>query len=272
MQTLAQYALLGSLLAGAAGALVIATLTLQHGFKRAVSAGADESPEDTARRQRIIRLADTVAVLCFAVSAGLGVVGVMQHTRAVTPAIAAGEETRVAERLEALEHRFAAAPTPDWRAFDERIARIESRLGSVEDRAAVAERRAIASEQLARERRDARPRTAPVATAPSTPRYIAPQARSAPSASPRLSSPTEALVVPESTPPAQPDVAPRPVASATSAAVMSREPARPRAEPPAPSSFSEKVRRDWTTVKDAARRGGEEWREGWDRMKGLFGY
>src|SRR5207244_1913737 len=133
----------------------------------------------------------------------------------------------------------------------------ESRLGSVEDRAAVAERRAIASEQLARERRDARPRTAPVATAPSTPRYIAPQARSAPSASPRLSSPTEALVVPESTPPAQPDVAPRPVASATSAAVMSREPARPRAEPPAPSSFSEKVRRDWTTVKDAARRGGE---------------
>ena len=57
------------------------------------------------------------------------------------------------------------------------------------------------------------------------------------------------------------------------AAVVPRETPRPRAEtPPSQIPLSEKIRRDWSTVKDAARRGSEEWREGWDRVKGVFGY
>ena len=276
MQPLAQYALLGSLVAGGAGAIVIAAVTLKHGFRRSVTVDEDEAPEHTARRQRLIRLADTVAVLCFAVSAGLGVVGLMQHTRGVPTAIAASDDGgRLAERLEALESRLAVAPTPvpEWRAWEERIARLESRLGAVEERAAVAERR------------DVRPRMAPaaVAPAPSTPRsvppataakpYPSPPVLPPPSASPRLSSPTEALAIPEPAPLPQPEVTPRPVAPVTTAAVIPREAPRPRVEtPPAQPSLGEKIRRDWASVKDHARKSGDDWREGWDRVKGLFGY
>src|SRR5258705_223180 len=77
---------------GAAGALVLTIVTVQHGLKRRVVPDADQAPEAAARRQRRVRLADTVAVLCFAVSAGLGVVGLMQQTRAVPAAMAAAPD------------------------------------------------------------------------------------------------------------------------------------------------------------------------------------
>src|SRR5438105_3047714 len=122
MQSLAHYALLGSLVAGAAGTIVLAVITLKFGFKRSAATDPEEPLDDTARRQRMIRLADTAAVLCFAVAASLGVVGLMQHTRGVTPAVAASDEPRVAERLEALEARLAATASPEWRSWEERLA------------------------------------------------------------------------------------------------------------------------------------------------------
>jgi hypothetical protein len=292
MQTLAHYALLGSLLAGAAGAVIIATVTLKHGFKRAATEDDDEALEVTARRHRMIRLADTVAVLCFAVSAGLGVVGLMQHTRGtVAPPFASVDDGRLADRLQALEQQLAATQSalqsrasaaPEWRAVEERLARLENRLGAVEDRAVVAERRAISSEQLARERRDGRPRTAPAATAATPLRYVAPAAPAktlpppatlpAPSAS--LAPPSEAVVVgPDPAASIQTEPAPRPAPAATAAAAIPRAPVRPRVETPPPEpTLGEKLRRDWEAVKSGARRGGDEWRDGWDQVKRMFGY
>jgi len=186
----------------------------------------------------MIRLADTVAVLCFAVSAGLGVVRLMQHTRGASTVVATVDDGRLTERLQALEQQLAATQAalpsrasvaPEWRVVDERLARLENRLGAVEDRAAVA-----------------RPRTAPAATS-ATPARIAPAA------------------------PVHVEPAPRPTPPATAAAAIPREPARTEA-PPAEPSLGEKLRRDWEAVKSNARRGSEEWRDGWDQLKRLFGY
>src|SRR5919106_829850 len=99
MQTLAHYALFGSLVAGAAGVLVLAIVTLKHGVHRRIPDG-DDPTGCSQRTFRSIRLADTVAVLCFAIAAGLGVVGLTQQTRAITTAVALGEENRLVERLQ----------------------------------------------------------------------------------------------------------------------------------------------------------------------------
>jgi hypothetical protein len=232
MQSPAHYALLGSLLAAAAGAVVLATVAVKHGFRRRVVHDDEQNPDAAACQHRIVRLADTVAVLCFAVSAGLGVVGVMQHTRAV-PAPVAATDPAMPERMRALETRVAAAElalerhpsSPEWRAWEERLARLESRLGAVEERAVSAERRAIASEHASRARRDDRPRALP--------------------ASPPRAAPPPALREPEAS-------------------------ASPRTAPAADPTLGEKIRRDWETVKAHARRGGDEWRDAWGQLKGLF--
>jgi hypothetical protein len=45
-----------------------------------------------------------------------------------------------------------------------------------------------------------------------------------------------------------------------------------RAEPPAAEpSLAEKLSRDWDEIKRHARRGGDDWREGWGQLKRLFG-
>ena len=158
MHSLAHYALLGSLIAGAAGALVLAVVTLKHGIARRSSSEEDDlSPEESARRVRTVRLADTVAVLCFAVAAGLGVVGITQSMRTTTAAIATVDDTAMREKVSALEGRLASAEqqlqsrqdAPDMRAWEERLARLENRLGAVEDRATVAERRATEADRRA---------------------------------------------------------------------------------------------------------------------------
>ena len=137
-----------------------------------------------------------------AAAAGLGILGLMQTTSLTPRAIAAVDDGKVGERLHALEARLAGAElqiqgrtAPELRAWEARLARLETRLGAVEDRAAVAERQSIAAEQLARERRDERARTAPVGVprraptiTPSAPVLLAPKpaATAPPSASPRL--------------------------------------------------------------------------------------
>ena len=296
MQTLAQYALLGSLLAGAAGALVLVVVTFQHGIKRRDS--ADEDPARAAARARLTRLADTTAVLCFAVAAGLGVTGMAQQARLPGGASAgAGDDGALAERVKTLEARVAAAdeararaaPAPDFREWDERLTRLETRLGAVEDRAAVAERRALASEQLARERRDERARVAPPASPSRRVPVSAPAASAAAPPAPAVVTkpapapivkPAPAPVLPP--PPPGPSASPRTTPVAPEAVVAPEPPApvrpditaappRPRAPgPPEEPSLGEKSRHDWETVKREARRGGEDWRQGWQQLRRLF--
>ena len=311
MHSLAHYALLGSLLAGAAGALVLITLTIQHGLKR--RAQPDATPEEAAARVRLVRLADSIAVACFAVAAGLGVVGLMHHTRPTPFAHAAGNDGKVGERLHALEARLASAEltiqrrasAPELRAWEDRLARLETRLGAVEDRAAVAERRAVASEQLARERREERVRVASappprrvVTPAPAASKAVAAPPVPVPSASPRLApvggdaahAPEPPLGKPEATVPAAPtpvSSAPAPV-PALGSAPSTPAPGPVASAPPIPSApqrerprddgspadlpLGEKLRQDWSIIRKHVERGGDEWRDGWRQLKSLFGY
>ena len=86
MDSLAYYAVLGSLVAAAAGVLVV-----------------------IAAAMRVVRLSGTVALLCFAVAAGLAIVAVMQQGRATGLAVAVRDGGDVLERVEALETRVARA-------------------------------------------------------------------------------------------------------------------------------------------------------------------
>ena len=299
MQTFAHYALLGSLIAAAAGVLVLTAVTVKYGIKRrALLEGDDESDAaELSRRQRTVRLADTMVVVCFAVAAGLGVVGMTRHARVA--AILPGVEGALAERVQALERRIASAElqlqaramaTTDARPWEERIAHIESRLGSMEDRAANAE-------SLSRERREEKARTVPVAVpvprrTPAVTKSIAtapPTAspRHAPaSASPRLAPRDEGGIGPDvkqeasASPPPLPTVTtpPPPIATApppppiVAAPVLPpREASKPRVQtPPADPSLADKVRNDWETVKREAQRSGAEWQEGWRQFRRLF--
>jgi hypothetical protein len=146
------------------GAVILAAVMLKYGIARRASSHERLAPGESARRLRNIRLADTLAVLCFAVAAGLGVVGLTQNVRPVPPVVATVDDTAMRERLSAIEGRVSKTEQqlqsrhdgPDLRAYEGRLARLESRLGAVEERAAVAERRATeadrrsaATEQLA---------------------------------------------------------------------------------------------------------------------------
>ena len=317
MQTLARYALLGSLIAGAAGTLVLLAVTLKYGIRRRIAGDGDENAAPPARVLRSIRLADTAAVLCFAVAAAFGAIGLTQQTRT----LAAGARTddgRLLERLQVLERRIwraeadlqMRAATPEPSGWDERVTRIERRLGTVEDRAANAER-------LARERRDERssaavattPRRSVPISAPVT-RVPEPAASVIPSASPGAAAPSHRQIAREPKPqaefrslPAVASVSSVPPASAgpPSAAVVPPRaeattpvavpapvvaPASVAAAPPTPPrdvtpsrapapvrepSFAEQVASGWETLKRDVQRGGDEWVEGWRRMRRVFG-
>ena len=157
MHSLAHYMLLGSLIAGAVGAVILAIVVFKHGIAHRSSPDDNLSSEESIRLLRSIRLADTIAVLCFAVAAGLGVVGLTQNIRPTLPVIATADDTAMRERLSTLEGRLmkteqqlpSRQDAPDLRAWEDRLARLESRLGAVEDRAAVAERRATDADRRA---------------------------------------------------------------------------------------------------------------------------
>jgi hypothetical protein len=267
MYSLSHYALLGSLIAAAAGALVLAIVTFTHGPKR-------RETTDTAR----LRLADTAAVLCFAVAAALGVLGVM-HPPPATPALAAGDDSGLTERLQALEKRLAsaelelqartAAATTEWGTWDERLTRLESRVHAVEQRATAALRRAEPPPVPASTERNSMPQPRPVSSLPTSP---------VPSASPAPM--PEVVAAPEVTkspPPlsSAPIVAPSPPAPREAVQARAEPSVRPnppaRVEPPVDDpSLGAKLRRDWDEIKRQARRSGDDWREGWDQLKRLF--
>ncbi len=268
MYSLPHYALLGSLIAAAAGALVLAVVTITHGLKRRETA-------DTAR----LRLADTAAVLCFAVAAALGVVGVM-HPPHVVPAVAAADDGALVERLHALEKRLASAElelqaragasTAEWRTWDERLTRLESRLGAVEQRATLPPRPAEppratpASTEL-----KSAPPARPVSALPAPP---LPSASTSPM--PDVVAPADVAVSPA--PPVKaPVVASPPPAPRETRQARVEPSARPkppaRVEPPVEEpSLGTKLRRDWAEIKRQASRSGDDFREGWDQLKRLF--
>ena len=304
MQTVAHYALLGSLIAGAAGALTLIAVTLKHGLRRRLPDDADDS-DSSARTLRSVRLADTTAVLCFAVAAGLGVIGLMQQTRALASAARTGDD-RVVEQLQALERRIsraeselqARATSAEPRAWDQRVAQLEQRVGTIENRAANPER-------AAREREGDRPRAALAATPPRVTVPPIPAKKTAkptssvtPSASPRAAASSHSEAVGELRAPAvsQPLATPAPSAAASvvspSAAVPPANPAPPpvivqvpsvpeappREIPPAGSQaparepgLAGKVASEWDALKRDVQRSGDEWREGWRRLRRAFG-
>jgi hypothetical protein len=259
MVSLAQYALLGSLIAGAAGALVLVTVTVKHVLRRRPEPGIEDMPEEPSPPHRVVRFADTAAVLCFAISAGLAVMGLMEQSRAIPPAVAATrDDGQIGERLEALERlvaeeREAQARTRallDPQMWQERFARFERRFSALEERAAMLERRA--NRGLA-----APAPTSPVAPSPS--KHLTPPASpprrgaaeppaSAPSATPpldltpRLPSPAELSSRPEASWPKE-------------TPVPALELARPRGASPEEPLLGEQLRREWETVRLQLRRG-----------------
>lgn len=289
MSPLPHYAMVGSLVAGAAGAIILAIVTIIHGLRR-------REPVDTARRGQLLRLADTAAVLCFAVAAGLGVVALMRQSHGVPPG-ASSEEGAVAERLQALETRIADAelklqvrtpPPAELRAWEDRVVRLERQVGAIERSATAAARREERPRpaSVPAARKVAAPAawtplvtSAPAASAmpPATTATAAPAPTTAPappSAAPRLAPPTAASAEAGAT------QAPAPSAPAPASTVpIPPEPQPPRAERPAPVErparvedlpLGEKLRRDWDEIKREARRGGDDWREAWDQLKRLF--
>lgn len=297
MHSFAQYALLGSLLAGAAGVLVLIAVTLKHGIRRQIP-DADDEPGAAQRTLRTIRLADTVAVVCFAVAAGLGVFGLMQQTQAMATAPRA-DEAELAARLQELEERLATAEAlvhvrgiparprsesspPSW---EERVARLERRLGSMEERTANGDRIAGAdADERSPAAPAATPRRAPAATAATAPapKRTAGLASSAPRATAKMSERMVSAQKPDEsgttitpaaspsasasgaalgTPPSEPaivtsapvTVAPPPAVTpplVTVASPASRESTPPRPAPPARDpTLGQKLESDWETVK-----------------------
>ena len=232
MSTLPHFALFSSLIAGAAGALILSVVTIAHGLRRHESS-------DPARRQRLLRIADAAALLCFAVAAGFGTVGLMQQIRAVPPAQAAVDDSVLAERLQALEKRVASAElelqarsgisASEWRAAEDRLATLEAQLHAMEQRvAAVSDR-----EELRR-------------VTPPAVRKTEPPVRAKPAAA----TPAPASTLPRPTPPA---VAPLdgPATSSVSAPTVTPVPRdmpvprvdpQARVEPPPPLRMEPSVR------------------------------
>jgi hypothetical protein len=108
MHSLVYYAMLGSLMAGAAGTFILVAVAVTYTLKsRRVLAG-DLTAEDRARRRRVVRLGDAFALLCFAASAGLAIVGVVHQVHLASVAPAAVDRGAALARLDELEKRLAS--------------------------------------------------------------------------------------------------------------------------------------------------------------------
>jgi len=106
MQTFSQFALPGTILASALGAVVLCLVLLFYGVK--------SEPDDErapARRLLVIRLGHAVAAACFAAALMLSTVALIDQRRvAPNPSIAPPAENtlRLAARVSELEQRLAA--------------------------------------------------------------------------------------------------------------------------------------------------------------------
>lgn len=147
MQTFAQFALPGTILASAVGAVVLCVVLLLYGFK-----SEPDDEQAPVRRLMLTRLGYALAAACFAVA-------LMLSTAAFL------DQRRVA----------AAVPlAPPTAATTDETQRLEARVNELEQRLAAAESRVIDSAAVA-------PSLVTIATPPATmePRYpaVAPPAR-----------------------------------------------------------------------------------------------
>ncbi|HMH50118.1 MAG TPA: hypothetical protein VK548_07785 [Candidatus Acidoferrum sp.] len=153
MQTFAQLALPGTILASALGAVVLCVVVLLYGFK--------SEPDDDAapvRRLLFIRLGYALAAACFAVALMLSTVALLDQRRvaaAATIAAPTDDVQHVAARVRDLEQRLAATES---RAADGAV--VASVPATVEVPVSAESRRPAAS-LPARSRKVARASTAP---------------------------------------------------------------------------------------------------------------
>ena len=250
MNLFADYALLGTLIAGSAGVVVLVLTTAKHGLTRRRSRRGD----------RGVRVADTAAVLCFALSAGFGVLGLMLHTRGLDSSSAT--QDRLLERLTAVEKRVETAESQLARnartvmntsPSEPRTAHIESRSDGVDDRSARSNgtsatphtpvpkvwSRVSDAPALDRSRRYARSTSAGTS-------LVTTRSRSVDATASRSVDAT--ALVTETAPPA---------------------PARFVA-PPREPTFAEHTASGWDALKRDVKRGGDDWREGWQRLRRVF--
>jgi hypothetical protein len=160
MQTFAQFALPGTILASAVGAVVLCILLLLYGLK--------SEPDDErapGNRLLVIRLGHALAAACFAAALMLSTVALIEQRRvAATATASSGDEIQhLADHVDTLEQRLAAT---------------ELRLGDVESA------RTVAASLPAAE-------SPPPAVLPASPRAMA----SVPKRRPAVSPPTRPSAV-----------------------------------------------------------------------------
>ena len=268
MELFTRYALVGSLVAGAAGVLTL--VRVKHGIRRHLEQGDEDAETPPRRIARAVRLADAGAVLCFAMSVALGVAGLLQHTRSSV-------DGRLQERLDALEERLTiaeaqleagAATVVQIAPWEPRVARIERRLGTME------------SAQLARSPKpvaavvpSTSPRAAPGTNQPNRNaaalRTDADLPSTAPDA-PVVAAPAAALTT-ASASMASPAIVPAHSSVAAAPPTSPEEDTAPRTPPAAREpTLAERAASGWDSLKRDLARGGDEWMEGWRRLRRLF--
>jgi hypothetical protein len=294
MDSLAYYAILGSLIAGAAGTLILLTVAVRQGVWGRGTVGTELAPADRARRHRTIRLADTSALLCFAASAALAIFGVMQQASLATVADAPRDRAEIIARFEAVETRVGlveAQRQADASAAltaGDRLARLERRIDAGEARVTPAAPR-VPKTRVGYATMPAYAVPEPLkgsSTAPSatpTRPLSTPTASDASTTPVPLPTPFEGAAAPEAaTPPINhPGLSRAPDPPTTGAAVVAPPLAlsMPVAVTPPPptakadkregaTSITSQLRRDWEELKRNAREGG--WRDALQEIKQLF--
>jgi hypothetical protein len=296
MPTFASFAALGSLVFAAAGVVVLLTVTLR--YRERPDAAGDEPGEipEAAPRVSTVRRAYGIVLGCFAAAAALGVLGVVQRSP--------DSVDRLVERIRALEHRLDAAEmelearavataalatidrrsattndgpkgerfpreVPDADAHPPSVAKApHGNSGSVTmqkekptvSRAANNARRPAPSQPVEKPSPSTQPppEAAPTSLADESPTSVASS----------LAAPPSAPVSPASLSP----VVSAPLPSVAAAPPLAERDAQRRGTPSDSShpTLAEKVRSDWEAIKRAAREGGDDWVDGWRRLRRFF--
>jgi hypothetical protein len=126
---MAQYALTGNIVASVIGAIVLCVVIVKYGFVSPL-----DEPDGMIRRLLFTRLAHTVAAVCFALAAGLGVLvyALTSHAPAA-PAPAARATSPGRDDIAALDARVGSIETT-MRQIDGSLGKILDRLHDLERR------------------------------------------------------------------------------------------------------------------------------------------
>jgi hypothetical protein len=126
---MAQYALTGNIVASVIGAVVLCAVIVRYGFVSPL-----DEPDSMIRRLLFTRLAHTLAAVCFAMAAGLGVLvyALSSHTPAA-PAAASAAAPPARDDIMALDSRVGAIETT-MRQIDGNLGKILDRLHDLDHR------------------------------------------------------------------------------------------------------------------------------------------